>query len=119
MIEWDKEVPQKVLRSGSSWNDIQGFITDETKSGKVKRRYAHFMGKRQFTVTMHFDLEEYQKFKKWYKTKCLYGAESFRFPTIDAQDGMFSEYRFADGGAPSYSNIGGNIIEVTMTWEEL
>lgn len=65
-------------------------------------------------------LEQYQNFDSWYTDTCKYGLFSFRFPRIDSDNpAEFREYRFADGGSPQYSNVGGKIIDVAMGWVEV
>ena len=77
------------------------------------------MMKRQFSVTIHFSLDEYNIFRQWYINQCKYGANSFLFPCIDSNSGEDKEYRFALGGNPRYTNPSGVIIECSMTWEEV
>lgn len=118
-IIWNVKVNTKVRRDGTSWSNVQGFITDKTRSGKPKRRYANSMGKRPFNVSFIFTLEEYEIFENWYNNIILKGAKSFLFPKIDAVNGVYTEYQIADGGAPSYSNSSGKLIRCTMKWEEV
>ena len=118
MVEWPLE-NKRVMRSGSSWNDISAVLEDKTKSGKTKRRLYASMGKRTFTVTMHFTKAEYDLFEDWYAHVCYYGLNSFGFPQVDAVNGGEREYRFAAGAAPAFSNVGGEIIECAMNWEEV
>ena len=77
------------------------------------------MGKRKFSVTMHFTEEEYQLFRTWYTSEIFYGALSFLFPSLDAVTKTDKEYRFAKGGVPKYQNVSGDIIECSMEWEEV
>lgn len=114
---WATGVNQKVRREGTSWSEIEGFISDPTLSGKQKRRMHASMAKRQFTVSFLFNYNEYLLFSAWYQDDIKYGTLSFSFPKIDgAGDG---EYRIASGGAPQYSNQSGKQIQCTMTWEEV
>ena len=115
-VTWSSSVNQKVLRT-STWGEIQGFISDPTLSGKVKRRMSHSMAKRQFSVEMLFTYTEYSSFSAWYQSDLKYGTLSFNFPKIDGSG--TGEYRIADGGAPSYSNESGKIIRCSMVWEEV
>lgn len=118
-VAWDSNVNTKILRSGTNWGEVQGFIENESLSGKTVRRFAHSMGKRQFSVTMRFSKVEYEYFRTWYKTTCFSGALSFFFPEIDTGSGTLKEYRFANGGQPKYNNPNGIIIECQMEWEEV
>lgn len=118
-VYWDGRINTRVIREGTSWNDIEGFIEDKTLSGKTKRRLSASMTKRVFSVKFIFNLEEYELFQNWYKQSILYGSVSFLFPQIDTVGGDYKEYRIASGGAPNYSNRSGRIIECTMTWEEV
>ena len=113
---WSSSVNQKIRR-GSTWGEIQGFISDPTLSGKQKRRMAHSMAKRPFAVEMLFTYSEYSSFTEWYKTTIKQGTLSFNFPTIDGTG--TSEYRIADGGAPQYENESGQMIKCSMMWEEV
>lgn len=113
---WATGVNQKVRRD-TNWREIQGFISDPTLSGKQKRRGAHSMAKRPFQVSMLFDYTEYLLFSYWYQNNLKYGTLSFEFPKIDGSGN--SEYRFAEGGEPSYSNESGKMIRCSMVWEEV
>ena len=114
---WATNVNQKILRDGSSWNEIDGFIEDPTLSGKKKRRMAHSMAKRTFSVTLNMTYTEYASFKTWYEETIKYGTLSFAFPKIDGSGN--GEYIFASGGAPKYTNSSGQIISCNMVWEEV
>ncbi len=116
-VQWADNVNQKVLKDGSSWGEIEGFISDPTLSGKQKRRMSATMAKRQFTVSMHFTYTEYSLFTVWYKNSLHFGTLSFDFPRIDGTG--TAEYRIAEGGAPKYSNVSGKIIQCDMIWEEV
>lgn len=79
------------------------------------------MAKRPFSVTMRFPLDKYEDFHDWYVNVTRKGFYSFGYPQID---GVFDtdnlvEYQFAKGGSPTYSNPSGDMIEVSMTWEEV
>lgn len=113
---WVTGVNQKVRRD-TTWNEIQGFISDPTLSGKQKRRMAHSMTKRPFQVSMMFTYTEYLLFSNWYQETLKFGTLSFTFPKIDGVGE--SEYRFAEGGEPSYSNESGDKIRCSMVWEEV
>ena len=116
-VQWDTaHINQKVMRS-STWSEIEGFISDPTLSGKVKRRMSHSMAKRPFNVDMLFNYTEYSYFTQWYQEQLKYGTLSFEFPKIDGSG--TGEYRIADGGAPSYSNESGKMIRCSMVWEEV
>lgn len=110
-----------MLRNGTNWSERQGFIENETRSGKTKRRLAHYMGSRPFSVQFHFSPAEYQIFRDWYINTLLYGTRSFLFPAVDSigNEGELKEYRIAEGNPPSYSNPFGDTIECNMEWEEV
>lgn len=119
-VSWDSRVNTRVLRSGTSWSDATLFIEDETKSGKTKRRLAHSQSKRSFSVSMRLSPEEYEYFRIWFKETTFGGLYPFTFPRIDSVDpDETAEYRFTSDGAPSYSNPGGRMIDVSMEWEEV
>ena len=113
-VAWDSHVNQKVRRD-TTWSEVTGFIADETLSGKTKRRMAHSLAKRPFSVSMLFTYEEYAYFKAWYHDDVKLGALSFEFPNIDGTGN--SEYRFIS--APTYSNESGQLIRCSMEWEEV
>lgn len=116
-VSWDSHVNTKVLRDGSSWGEIDGFIEDGTLSGKKKRRMAHSLASRQYTVQLNMTYEEYAYFKAWYRNDIKFGSLSFEFPNIDGSG--TNEYRFVSGGAPRYTNQSGQIISCSMVWEEV
>lgn len=115
-VAWDEHVNQRILRV-TDWNDPDGFLEDETLSGKTKRRADHFMAKRTFGVHMRFTKAEYGYFRAWYELVCLRGVNSWNFPTIDGSG--TSKYRFKKGGSPRYINPSGVLIDCTMTWEQV
>ena len=113
-IKWADNVNQKVRRD-TTWSEVSGYISDETLSGKTKRRMAHSLAKRPFSVSMIFTYDEYSLFKTWYHDTIKLGTLSFNFPTIDGTG--TSEYRFTI--PPSYSNESGILIKCSMEWEEV
>lgn len=116
---WAEGVNTRVLRNGTSWQNICGFIEDETRSGKRKRRLYASQTKRQFSVKMNFNIEEYEIFNSWYENTLKYGLYPFAFPEIDGSaDSGYRLYRFTSEGYPKYSNPSGNRIECIMQWEE-
>ena len=112
--DWATGVNQKVRRE-STWGEVLGFITDETLSGKTKRRYAHSLAKRPFSVSMLFTYTEYLTFSAWYNNTIKRGTLSFTFPKIDGTGN--AEYRITS--APTYANESGKVIRCTMEWEEV
>lgn len=118
-VDWIDGVNKRVQRNGTSWQDIQGFICDKTRSGKQKRRLSASQEKKQYNVSFIFNYKEYLLFSDWYRNTLRYGLHSFYFPKIDEINGDNTEYRFADGGSPQYENTSGKIIKVTMIWEEV
>lgn len=119
-VSWATGVNTRIKRNGTSWGTVQKFITDGTRSGKQKRRLSNSMEKRQFSVSMRFNLTEYGLFETWFDEVILGGLYSFNFPQIDASGTVtMKEYRFADGGSPQYSNPSGNNIDCSMVWEEV
>lgn len=118
-IEWASNVNQKVLRNGTSWNNIIGFKTDETRSGKTKRRSFHSQELRVFTIKMMFNVTEYELFIDWYINNIKQGLLSFNFPKVDAINGEMYVYRFSKDGMPQFNNPTGDLIECVMKWEEL
>lgn len=116
-VQWAEYVNQKVRRDGTSWGEIEGFISDPTLSGKQKRRMSASMAKRTFNVSFLFSYNEYLLFSNWYQNSIKYGTLSFEFPKIDGTGN--AEYRIASGGAPQYSNQSGKVIQCTMVWEEV
>lgn len=116
-VQWPAYVNNKVRRVGTSWEEIKGFISDPTLSGKQKRRMAHSMAKRTFQVSFLFSYYEYLLFSNWYQNDIKYGTLSFEFPKIDGIGN--AEYMIASDGAPKYSNQSGRIIKCNMIWEEV
>lgn len=116
-VAWSESVNKIIRRDGTSWGEIEGFITDKTLSGKQKRRMSASMAKRQFNVTMIFTFSEYEYFTYWYKKDLKYGTLPFDFPKIDGIG--TSTYRIAEGGAPKYTNQSGKLINCSMIWEEV
>ena len=122
IVDWyDTSYKNKVSRDGGGWEELEGFIEDETRSGKKKRRMAHYMGNRPFTLKITFkSVEDYENFHNWYQTVCLFGVNSFRYPKIDKDDSsVIAVYKFKKGGQPKYSNPSGKKIECSMEWEEV
>ena len=118
MIAWADGVRQKVLRE-STWTTPLGVIADETRCGRKKTRPALSLQPTKFNVSMQLPYSEYVIFKNWFRTSLRMGALSFGFPEIDVVNGDIVEYRFVAGTEPQYSNPSGNIVKVTMEWEEV
>jgi len=119
IVSWSTYVNTKILRS-TTWEETDGFIQDKTRSGKQKRRGAFSQEKRPFNVRMRMSESEYQYFHSWYVNTTKKGVYSFYFPVIDAENKTtYKTYRFAEGGAPKYSNPSGIMIDVSMEWEEV
>lgn len=119
IVNWCDGVNTNIQKSGTSWEEIQGFICDNTRSGKQKRRLSASQTKKQYNVSFNFNYREYLLFSDWYQNTLRYGFHSFYFPKIDEINGNEVEYRFADGGNPSYENNSGKIIKASMIWEEV
>ena len=117
MISWPAGVRMRVLRE-TTWTTPLGVIADETRCGRKKTRPALSLQPTKFHVSMQFPYSEYVIFKQWYRQSLRMGALSFGYPEIDATDGDIVEYRFTPGTEPQYSNVSGNIVKVTMEWEE-
>lgn len=119
-INWNSNVNTKIRRSGSSWSETSGFITDRTRSGKPKRRGSHQYSPRPFTVKMIFSETEYQYFTEWFNVTDKKGLLPFYFPQIDKSGVVTNKvYQFVEGGEPTYNNSSGDNIECTMKWEEV
>ena len=119
MIAWSNNVNKRILKNGTSWNDNVGFTEKKTLSGKPKRIRSNTFQKRPFQVKMLFTLTEYLYFLDWWKNDCEEGFNSFAFPCVDDNSGIFKEYQFAVDGAPRYVNVSADKIECTMKWEEV
>lgn len=119
MIAWAEGVNKKVLRE-TTWGFEGGFISDETRSGKPKRRPSNSLGYDKYNVIMHFTIEEYEKFRQWFKNDLRRGALSFAFPRIDGQSEELREYQFYEPEETiSFSNPDGDIIEASFVLEEV
>lgn len=118
MIPWPEGVNKFVLRD-SDWKLPEGFIEDETRSGKKKRRCAHTQKPETFKCVLHMTKEEYVLFKDWYNIACRRGTLSFPLPMIDGgKDAPEVEYQFAKGDITA-SNPGGGVVKLTFTLEEV
>lgn len=96
-----------------------GTVADETRCGIKKVREANTFTPNHYSVTMRFNVAEYHAFKTWFTYNLRKGAKSFLFPRIDDEQGVDVEYRFVPSSRLNVSNIGGQILEVTMEWEEV
>jgi len=112
--DWASNVNQKIRRD-TTWSEISGYISDETLSGKTKRRMAHSLAKRPFSVSMLLSYDEYTRFTQWYNSTIKKGTLSFNFPKIDGTG--TAEYRFTS--PPTYTNESGQLIRCSMDWEEV
>lgn len=118
MIPWPEGVNKFVLRE-SSWSLPSGYIEDETKSGKKKRRASATMAPTTYKCTLHMTYTEYVWFKQWYMVACRKGTMSFALPAIDSKDeSVEREYRFAGKGI-NVSNPGGDVVKLTFDLEEV
>jgi hypothetical protein len=114
-IAWPDGVNQKILRS-TKWELPLGLISDMTRSGKSKRRAALTLTPVSFNVTMNMTLDEYRIFENWYNNTCRRGVFSFLFPKINDNTDDLAEYRIVS--ALEISNISGDILEISMGWEQ-
>ena len=114
---WPNGVNTKVLKQGTNWGEQLGFIEDTTRSGKTRRRFAHTMQKRPFSVAMRFTPAEYNIFTDWYNSVIMKGFHSFLFPKVDSVGSAMVEYRITQ--APKYQNTKYNYIDVSMQWEQV
>lgn len=118
MIPWPEGVNKHVLRE-STWNLPSGFVEDETRSGKKKRRYASTQTPETYKCVLHMDKEEYEWFYLWYNVACRRGTLSFPLPRIDGgPNAPEVEYRFSKDGV-SVSNPGGGVVKLSFTLEEV
>lgn len=118
-VAFPEGIRKRILRNGTTWQDVCAVREDKTRSGKTKRMLASSMAKRTFTVKMRFTYDEYLIFENWYNNVCLKGLNSFAFPQIDLIDGSEKEYRFTSTSAPQFSNPSGQLYECSMQWEEV
>lgn len=98
-----------------------GFIADDTRAGTRKVRAANTSEPNSFSVTLRFrTLADYKKFDHWYNVTDRKGVFAFIFRDLKTRrsDGETSVYRFSDGGAPNASNPMGEVVDVSMQWEE-
>lgn len=112
-------INNRVLKNGTSWNFRKGFISDKTKSGKVKRRIANSMERQVYTLSINFPYEEYIIFNKWYEEELKNGVYPFYFDDIEKIESEKQVYQFTDDGCPQISNRYGNILSISMKWEKI
>lgn len=117
VVNWAQGVNKNVMQS-STWTHELGIIADNTRCGVRKVRANNVYAPPQYSVTMHFTLAEKNLFMDWYDDVCRKGLFPFRFPDIEKR-GSESIYSFAPNSMLSFSNLGGQIIEVQMTWEKM
>ena len=120
MIAWptlNGKLVGRVLRS-SSWETAPVFISDQTRSGKLKVRATHVKIPDGFSIIMHMTLPEYRVFRAWWKNTCRKGVYTFAYPRVDDNTGELVEYQFEPDASPSVLNTSGDNLEVTMRWLE-
>lgn len=120
MTSWPNGVNKRILRS-TSWDMPTATIADETRSGRKKVRMSGNCQPQSFSVKMHMTLAEKKIFLSWFKSNLYFGANTFAFPNIDAmseETADLTEYRLVPGSTISWSNPSGDILEVSMQWEE-
>ena len=118
MIPWPEGVNKHVLRD-STWHLPSGFVEDETRSGKKKRRAASTQTPETYKCILHMTKEEYEWFKVWYNIACRRGTLSFPLPMIDGgPNAPEVEYRFSKDGVTG-SNPGGGVVKLSFTLEEV
>lgn len=115
MIEWPDGVNTKILRE-SEWDVPSGMIREKTRSGKDETRPGKQLKPNQYDIEMHFNKNEYLIFHAWYESTLRKGALSFSFPDIITKL-VDREYRIPEGYHGK--NVSGDIIVVTMLWEEV
>jgi len=64
-------------------------------------------------------MEEYELFVNWFENTLRRGLYSFYFPKIDSLNkSTLAVYKFTADGVPQFSNPSGDMINVTMKWEQ-
>lgn len=118
MIAWPEGVNRDFLRD-TSWDLSCGFIKDQTRSGKPKRRAANSLAPDTLSCILHMRQSEYDLFEYWFKHDCRRGAISVALPKInginknDIREYVFSSEKIA------VNNIGGDVVEVKFDLEEV
>lgn len=112
MIGWPTGV-NKVILNETTGTFGDGLIQDTTTSGKKKTRLRSTAVPDTYPVVMSFEKSEFEIFETWFKQYLRYGTLTFQFPKIAGTG--YGEYRITK---VSWGNPGGNIIRVTMAWEE-
>lgn len=111
MISWPTGVNQTIINE-TTGGISEGIIKDSMRSGKAKRRMTSSSIPDTFNVAMLMTKAEWDIFEAWFKTSLRRGALSFAFPNITGTG--TAEYYTS---APSWSNVGGSILKISMTWE--
>lgn len=111
----------KVLRD-TTWSMPIGFIADETRAGTRKVRGANTAQPNSFSVKLRFEtLNDYETFDFWYNYTSRKGLFAFKFRNLKKHASSGSEriYRFSADGTPQVNNVGGEVVDVSMIWEEV
>ena len=110
-----------VLRS-TGWQMPTGFLADETRAGTRKVRAANTSEPNSFSVTLRFPtLADYKTFDHWYNVTDRKGVFAFNFRNLKTMksERAYSVYRFSSEAAPNASNPMGEVVDVSMQWEEV
>ena len=82
---------------------------------KVRRRYTKGVDK--ITCSIFIEKSDVTTFKTFYNTTLNGGLETFDF--TDPFTDTLTEFRFDTGSPPQITPVGGNTMNLTMTWERI
>jgi hypothetical protein len=120
-VNWPVDMQGKPIGSiqrPSTWNNPLGIIADQTRAGDFITRPNHIKTPRRLNVVIQFTYGEYEIFDNWFENTCLRGEYTFLYPKVNLKDGPLTEYGIPADSDPEYSNPGGDIVEIRMTWLE-
>jgi len=114
---WPAQLQQKL--NEASFSETLGDTAIRSSTGigleKVRRRYT--VGVDKLSCSIFIEKDEVALFKTFYNTTLNGGVLSFDF--TDPFTDTLTEFRFNTSEPPSLRPVGGNVFNLTMSWERI
>lgn len=115
--QWPAQLQDKLNEADftESLGDTTLRSSSEIGLAKVRRRFTKAVD--TLTCSVFLEKDDVALFKSFYKTTLNGGVTTFEF--TDPYDGTLQEFRFDTSTPPQISPVGGNTMNLRMSWERL
>lgn len=114
---WPTQLQDRLNQADFSETMGDTTIRSETEIGlaKVRRRYSR--GVDAITCSVYLTKDDVAVFKTFYNTTLNGGVTTFEY--TDPYTDILTEFRFNTSSPPQISPVGGNEMNLRMTWERI